>query len=333
MHFMSVGIHRIPHLMGAAAEAAGGAPRPFHRLRPLLAGAGLALLPLLIACNGDNDITPPGDPVGSVAGQVQDQEGSGVQGAVVTLTRADESTQTATSGTDGSFSFTNLVTGSWNLDLEAPAGFDLDDANPPPSSVTVTADETTEVNLAVREIDVTTASIEGQVVNGSRGVANAALTLRSEAGEVEASSDAEGFFSFDDLEPGEYELDVAPPEGYVLSGQQEETLTFDMAAGATGEAEFRLALDGRDEPIEIRLTASNTFDPDEVVVTPGSTIKWVNDSSMDHTITPDDHEAWSRRAMSEQGEEFEVLFEEEGEFPYFCEPHQAVGMVGVIIVE
>jgi plastocyanin len=84
--------------------------------------------------------------------------------------------------------------------------------------------------------------------------------------------------------------------------------------------------------IEIELRPES-FAPSQVTITPGSTIRWTNQEEIFHTITPDGHSEWEREELEFEGEVFEHTFETEGVFHYFCEPHQALGMVGTIRVE
>ncbi len=102
---------------------------------------------------------------------------------------------------------------------------------------------------------------------------------------------------------------------------------------------FPLASCGNDSPtrpqsgtIEVQVRATS-FSPSQVTITPGSTIRWVNQGSILHTVTPDGHSEWERATLSNAGETFSHTFREEGVYAYFCEPHRAVGMVGTIRVE
>lgn len=87
----------------------------------------------------------------------------------------------------------------------------------------------------------------------------------------------------------------------------------------------------------ITLTAENTFSPAQVTIEPGTTVRWVNETETHHTITPEDASqagAWTDRDMTEEGEEFEHIFDEAGEtYEYFCQPHLAAGMTGTITVQ
>lgn len=86
---------------------------------------------------------------------------------------------------------------------------------------------------------------------------------------------------------------------------------------------------------EVRLLDSSLrFDPAELTIAPGTTVRWVHQaSSIFHTVTPEGHSEWQARGRNSQGIVLEHTFQSAGEFPYFCEPHRSVGMVGAISVQ
>ncbi|MFO8174956.1 MAG: plastocyanin/azurin family copper-binding protein [Longimicrobiales bacterium] len=104
-------------------------------------------------------------------------------------------------------------------------------------------------------------------------------------------------------------------------------------SGCDGSGGYVLARDGDAEVVGIVLTQSLTFEPDEVTISPGTTVRWTNAAPVFHTITPDDHNEWIQATVQEAGETFEHTFQRVGVFPYYCAVHRDVGMTGVIIVE
>lgn len=76
------------------------------------------------------------------------------------------------------------------------------------------------------------------------------------------------------------------------------------------------------------------FIPDEITVKVGTTIRWVNMEKRQY------HSVWFREAGDPvspyffPGETFERTFNEPGDFPYVCEPHEhdsnMIGMVHVV---
>ncbi len=189
---------------------------------------------------------------------------------------------------------------------------------PPPNGndaaaivVTVTADGATESGVTVR-------LYEG---GGSTAVAT-------------RQTGSNGRTTFGDLEAGVYEVEVEVPAGLELATGQTARRSLTVAAGGSGNVEFSLvSLDGPpSDVVEIRLTGSFTFDPSEVTITTGTTVRWINDTSVLHTVTPRDHTEWERVELDQQGETFEHTFETAGTFDYFCEPHEST-MQGTITVQ
>jgi plastocyanin len=136
---------------------------------------------------------------------------------------------------------------------------------------------------------------------------------------------------FAGLEAGSYEVEVDVPEGHELEEGQSARRTVTAVAGSTAQAEFRLTSGA--PVVEIRLTSNLRFEPSEVTISPGTVVRWVNETSMLHTITPDGHGEWERAELSSPEEMFAHAFTESGEFPYFCEPHVDFGMMGSITVQ
>ncbi|HEY9620193.1 MAG TPA: plastocyanin [Crinalium sp.] len=89
------------------------------------------------------------------------------------------------------------------------------------------------------------------------------------------------------------------------------------------------------------------FDPANVTVHPGDTVKWVNNKLPPHNIMFDDktipggEKALASKLSHDQlmfspGETYEVTFSADlpaGTYTYYCAPHRGAGMVGKITVE
>ena len=86
------------------------------------------------------------------------------------------------------------------------------------------------------------------------------------------------------------------------------------------------------------------FVPDKLHISPGDTVRWVLTSGF-HTTTayhadhggkaariPADAAPWDSGLIRSDGEIFEQLFEIEGTYCYYCTPHEALGMLGVVVV-
>jgi uncharacterized protein YfaS (alpha-2-macroglobulin family) len=149
----------------------------------------------------DVTLTAAGGLVGTVrlAGTTAAPSGQPVEGATVTVTDVrGEVLGAVGTAADGSFSLPRLAKGTYTV-VVAAAGH-----RPVATAVTVVQGEPThhEVEIAA------TGSLHASVQVLGEPFEGAGLTLLDEAGQVvaDASTDADGTFSFTDLQPGEYTL-------------------------------------------------------------------------------------------------------------------------------
>lgn len=78
------------------------------------------------------------------------------------------------------------------------------------------------------------------------------------------------------------------------------------------------------------VTMSNmAFSPSRLTVKAGTTVTWVNESSVSHTVTANDGSFSS--GTLRQGENFKHTFTTVGTFPYHCNLH--TGMNATVVVE
>lgn len=123
-----------------------------------------------------------------------------------------------------------------------------------------------------------------------------------------------------------------------------------LAAASAGATDAAAQEDG--ETVTIDMTDELVFDPDERTVPVGATVVWENVGSIGHSVTayedeiPDEAEYFASGGFDEEqaarnaypdgdipgGERFEHTFEVEGEYGYFCVPHESVGMVASLTV-
>lgn len=76
------------------------------------------------------------------------------------------------------------------------------------------------------------------------------------------------------------------------------------------------------------------FEPKEVTIKVGDTVKWVNNKAFPHNIVFDGHAELSHKKLAQKPKAaLESTFNEAGEFTYYCSPHRGAGMVGKVIVE
>jgi plastocyanin len=79
------------------------------------------------------------------------------------------------------------------------------------------------------------------------------------------------------------------------------------------------------------------FAPDPLTVPAGTTITFVNEDMINHSVTsgtratPGDE--FEEGLMEAQGDEFELTLDEPGTYDYFCTFHPGEGMTGKVVVE
>ncbi len=95
------------------------------------------------------------------------------------------------------------------------------------------------------------------------------------------------------------------------------------------------------EPVEAQMASAiqvlvvdSRFEARELRVPVGTTVVWVHNGGLPHTVSADDGSFDS--GTFGNGETFSVVFSEPGTYPYYCRLHGAPGgqgMAGVVVVE
>tara|TARA_B100000131_G_scaffold143094_1_gene139212 strand:- start:1985 stop:2308 length:324 start_codon:yes stop_codon:yes gene_type:complete len=76
------------------------------------------------------------------------------------------------------------------------------------------------------------------------------------------------------------------------------------------------------------------FEPNEVTIDAGDTIKFVNGELPPHNVMVEGHEELSHGDLAfSPGESFEITFPDPGDYNFQCDPHAGAGMKGVIHVK
>ena len=75
------------------------------------------------------------------------------------------------------------------------------------------------------------------------------------------------------------------------------------------------------------------FGPPAVQVDPGTTVVWEwNGEGGQHNVVAEEGGEFESELTAEAGFTFEQTLESEGVIKYFCQPHRALGMKGVVVV-
>jgi halocyanin-like protein len=74
------------------------------------------------------------------------------------------------------------------------------------------------------------------------------------------------------------------------------------------------------------------FSPSMMRIDPGTTVvwEWVGQGGMHNVVAKDG--SFESELQNETGATFKQMFESEGAYEYVCEPHQAMGMTGAVLV-
>lgn len=96
---------------------------------------------------------------------------------------------------------------------------------------------------------------------------------------------------------------------------------------------------GSTEEVVVGPDGEFVFDPAELEIRPGTTVRWVWDSN-NHNVVVDDQPEGAEWEGTEggagttydAGHTYEFTFEQEGTYEYACEPHRAAGMLGTVVV-
>tara|TARA_B110000014_G_scaffold263791_1_gene261814 strand:+ start:564 stop:1196 length:633 start_codon:yes stop_codon:yes gene_type:complete len=103
----------------------------------------------------------------------------------------------------------------------------------------------------------------------------------------------------------------------------------------------------------VAMTDDMIYDPQVITISPGDTVRWLNIGKMGHSVTayenelPEEASYWASGELTSEnearnkyplgdiaaGESYSHTFELEGEYGYFCIPHETIQMVGKVIVQ
>jgi plastocyanin len=179
-----------------------------------------------------------------------------------------------------------------------------------------------------------TTTINADVMADGSGVANVDVELYASGGVSSlrsATTNGQGRAVFGDLDAGTYDVEITVPAGYDIAGGADDRQSVTVSEGQSRNVTFNL--ESNSSVVEVHLTSGLAFSQADITIEPGTTVRWVNDASIFHTITPDGHTEWSRATVNTAGDEFTHTFNTEGDFPYYCEPHLSQGMTGTVTVQ
>jgi plastocyanin len=76
------------------------------------------------------------------------------------------------------------------------------------------------------------------------------------------------------------------------------------------------------------------FEPKDIIIKTGDTIKWINNKAYPHNIVVQgEAELSHKKLLVKPAAEVESTFSAPGEYSYYCSPHRGAGMVGKVTVQ
>lgn len=201
----------------------------------------------------DFTLTANPDVSGTVTGG-----GSGVGGVTVTLTPATGPPVSTVTEADGSYVFERVPSGTYDIAVEPPAGYD---PAPALTDVDVDADDVTGQDFALTR----PGALGGQVTDEHGApVAGARVVVDGPNGPQTLTTDADGQYFADGLSAGDYTITVTALDGYEIIGEPTRNITITDAGETLGGQDFQL----RALPDEVEPTSPPTTSP---TTTPSST--------------------------------------------------------------
>jgi plastocyanin len=175
-------------------------------------------------------------------------------------------------------------------------------------------------------------AVTGSVTFSGSGVGSVQLVLRNgPAPDRQLTTENDGDFTFSNVAEGAWELVVTPPGYFELAAGQAEVRNVQVPA--QGNVTVNVTLEPvAPMPVQEIQALATSFASSNLTVSPGTRIRWRNAVDDFHTITPSGHTEWARGTVTGTGATFEAVVNNPGSFNYYCEPHQGLGMVGVIQV-
>jgi len=123
------------------------------------------------------------------------------------------------------------------------------------------------------------------------------------------------------------------------SGNETTTAANGTANGTATEGGAGGGGGGPTEEVTVGPGGSLAYDPAELTIAPGTTVRWVWDSD-NHNVVPSaqpESADWGGTEGGDDqtyntGHEYSYTFEVEGDYEYYCTPHRSAGMTGAITV-
>ncbi|MEX2610732.1 MAG: carboxypeptidase regulatory-like domain-containing protein [Gemmatimonadota bacterium] len=203
-------------------------------------GAGL-----LAACSEGGSPVDQGG-TGHIAGSVVNPlSNAGVGGIPVRAQSTASGSHSTITNQAGGYLFTSVATGGWSITIEVPGGMEYASSETGVRTVTVERGQTVNTQaFHIVNVAQLQGAIAGRVAAGGNPVSGAVLTILNAAGEPSTTTDANGNYGFEGLEPRTYGLEITPPSGYQLPAGESAQRAVTVVAEATATLDWTLQASG-----------------------------------------------------------------------------------------
>ena len=76
------------------------------------------------------------------------------------------------------------------------------------------------------------------------------------------------------------------------------------------------------------------FEPSDVTISAGDSVHFVNNMLPPHNVIVEGRPDLAHESLAMlPGEEFDITFNDPGDYTYWCAPHKGAGMIGTVHVE
>jgi plastocyanin len=237
-------------------------------------------------------------------------------------------------GTGQTASHAYSASGTYTVKLTVKTAAQAKETNPKLESK-----QTAQIEITVKaalSVAISASVTEGPApldVSFTAEVQGTAASYNWDFGDGSTSTEANPTHTF--TAEGSYtvKLVVTAPDGSTASA--EKTITVTAPQQSQGQVHIVKMVTTKD--------GKNFFDPAELTIKVGDTVRWVNECEEGVPCThsaqaypdkiPAGAEAFDSTLLTAQGQTYEYTFTVPGEYEYFCLPHEALGMKGKIIVQ
>jgi len=97
---------------------------------------------------------------------------------------------------------------------------------------------------------------------------------------------------------------------------------------------FFLAAPVRAVDVQMGSNGNLIFEPSEVTISVGEKVHFINNMLPPHNVIVEGRPDLAHESLAMlPGEEFDITFNDAGDYTYWCAPHKSAGMTGTVHVE